>query len=179
MSSIILFFLFILGAAIGSFLNVVVLRMRTGMTLGGRSMCMVCSKKLEWYELVPIASFLVQHGRCRECHSRISEQYVLVETATAVLFVLSGLFLWGGSADVLSIISLGLILVIISVLVSVFVYDYLHKIIPDSFVLTLIGLGVLQTCVSVFMKGEPATLFLYTLLSAFILFLPFYLFSPL
>jgi prepilin signal peptidase PulO-like enzyme (type II secretory pathway) len=174
MNSLFILLLFILGAAIGSFLNVVVLRMRTGMTLGGRSMCMVCGKKLEWYELVPIVSFLIQHGRCRECHSRISEQYALVETSTAILFVLAGSILWDGSLTAVSIISAILVLVVISVLISIFVYDFLHKIIPDSFVITLVGIGFLQTIINIY-SGDPAINLLYTLLNGIILFLPFYI----
>jgi len=135
---------------------------------------MVCGKDLRWYELVPIASFLIQHGRCRECHSKISEQYVLVETATAVLFTLAGMFLWSGGYEAVSLLSLVLILLILSVFVSIFAYDYLHQIIPDSFVVTLILAGFALVGIDVFMLGADAALFGVALLSGLTLFIPFF-----
>lgn len=138
-------------------------------------MCMVCSKELAWYELVPIVSFLVQHGRCRECHSRISEQYVIVELITAALFALAGALLWSGDYSTITFVMLALDLLIISVLVSISVYDYFHQIIPDSFVITLIGIGVLKALVNVLANGQPASLFLEVLVGALVLFLPFYI----
>lgn len=93
-------FLFFLGAAFGSFLNVVILRYRphkavVGRHLGGRSKCPECGKILHWYELIPIASFLIQLGRCRGCDKSISLQYPIVEllsgTVMATLPVSMGL----------------------------------------------------------------------------------------
>ena len=88
MNTLIAIFVFIFGAIIGSFLNVVILRFRSGRTLGGRSMCFSCGKTLGFAELVPIGSFLSQKGRCSGCETRISWQYPLVEALTGVLFML-------------------------------------------------------------------------------------------
>lgn len=74
------------GLIIGSFLNVVILRMGTGKTLGGRSMCFSCKHTLAWYELIPVVSFLAQRGKCNHCGSHISLQYISIELLTAVLF---------------------------------------------------------------------------------------------
>lgn len=85
MHTLFIIFTGLFGLIVGSFLNVVILRMNTGKTLGGRSMCLSCNKKLEWYELIPLVSFIIQRGRCTKCHSKISWQYPIVEAITAVL----------------------------------------------------------------------------------------------
>ncbi len=81
------FFVFILGTALGSFLNVVVDRVIHNEGLGGRSHCDYCKKTLTWYDLIPIASFLLLKGKCRRCHKKLSIQYPLVELATGLLYL--------------------------------------------------------------------------------------------
>ncbi len=135
-------FAFLLGSIIGSFLNVVSLRYNSGLTLGGKSFCFSCRKKLTWFELVPVLSFLFLRGRCASCESKISKQYVLVELFTGLLFLalyfhifpisLTGALLFFFYATVLSI------------LVVIFVYDLRHKIIPDGLSFLLAGLAFLK-----------------------------------
>ncbi len=89
--------LFLFGIAIGSFLNVVILRydgerfFNFG-RLGGRSACLGCRGQLRWYELVPVVSFIIQGGKCRLCRARISWQYPVVEILTGGAFVISYLY---------------------------------------------------------------------------------------
>jgi prepilin signal peptidase PulO-like enzyme (type II secretory pathway) len=85
-------FYFLLGAAIGSFLNVVALRYDPdrflfSKSLGGRSHCPHCKKTLRWFELVPLVSFVAQRGRCLRCNARISFRYPLVELVSGLIFV--------------------------------------------------------------------------------------------
>ena len=128
----ILFFLF--GSIIGSFLNVVILRYRSGRGLNGRSMCFSCGKKLSWYELVPLASFITQRGRCAGCRARISWQYPLVEALTGFVFV----FLFFRLGYLLFTVSLLFAILfayygfIASVLIVLSVYDLKHQILPDG-----------------------------------------------
>jgi prepilin signal peptidase PulO-like enzyme (type II secretory pathway) len=86
-----IFILFVLGTAIGSFLNVVSRRLLRGESIGGRSHCESCGRTLSAPELVPLVSFLLLKGRCRSCQGKLSWQYPLVEGGTAVLFVSLGI----------------------------------------------------------------------------------------
>lgn len=81
-----------LGCIVGSFLNVVALRQETGKDLGGRSHCPSCNHQLTWYELIPVVSFLVQLGKCRNCKKTISPRYVSVELFIGVLYFLTASF---------------------------------------------------------------------------------------
>lgn len=139
-------FVFIFGTLIGSFLNVVILRYRTGRSLAGRSMCPSCGKTLRWYELVPIVSFALQRGRCRGCGSKISWQYPLVELGTGALFVGIAYFAlstWGET--VLFVLGALHLAVLMAFLVVIVVYDIRHKIIPNDFVYLFSGLALLYS----------------------------------
>ena len=133
---------FIFGTIVGSFLNVVSLRMNSGSTLGGRSKCMSCGKKLTWIELVPLFSFLAQRGVCRKCKSKISWQYPLVEFIAGVLFVL--LFLTFPPLSNPQAVTTGIHIIIGCLLLVITVYDIKHKIIPDSLSYTFSGLALLS-----------------------------------
>lgn len=83
--------LFCLGLALGSFLHVLASRydekrfLLTRDTLGGRSYCPHCKKTLAWYELIPLVSFLIQLGRCRNCGAKIGWNYLWVELASGLI----------------------------------------------------------------------------------------------
>ena len=79
---------FALGAIIGSFLNVVVWRLpRNESVVRPRSYCPACSKPIPLLWNIPLLSWLLLRGRCRNCSAWISVQYPLLELATALLFV--------------------------------------------------------------------------------------------
>ncbi|MDP1624895.1 MAG: prepilin peptidase [bacterium] len=126
--------LFIFGAIIGSFLNVVILRFGTGMPIAtGRSKCFSCGKTLSWYELVPILSFVVQWGKCRSCGARLSVQYPIVELAGAVALPLAYVSTTVVSGLTQSLILFALLAVLLFIYIVIFVYDLRHKLIPDAF----------------------------------------------
>ena len=82
-----LIFVFMNGACVGSFLNVVVYRLPLGKSIvKPRSFCPKCKHNLAWYDNVPILGWLWLRGKCRYCRNPISAQYPLVELATALLF---------------------------------------------------------------------------------------------
>ena len=76
------------GLVIGSFLNVCIYRIPKKETVvTERSHCMSCGYQLQWYDMIPVASWLVLGGKCRKCKARISAQYPLVESANGILYV--------------------------------------------------------------------------------------------
>lgn len=78
---------FVLGASIGSFTNVLILRLPASESVvRPRSRCPVCGRPLAWYENLPILSWIALRGRCRTCRTPISIQYPLVELTVALLF---------------------------------------------------------------------------------------------
>lgn len=131
-------FFFILGTLIGSFLNVLVLRLHTGMTLSGRSHCFSCSKTLSASELIPLLSFLWSRGRCRSCGTRISFQYPLVELGTGLSF----LFLAAALPPFQWMVFVPYA-VVFSLLIAITVYDIRHGIIPNRFVYPLLLVALL------------------------------------
>jgi leader peptidase (prepilin peptidase)/N-methyltransferase len=80
--------LFAIGGAVGSFLNVVIYRLPAGMSLvQPGSHCPRCKRPIRWYDNVPIIGWLVLGGRCRDCRESISMRYPAVEAATALVFL--------------------------------------------------------------------------------------------
>ena len=135
MGALILFWFFVLGTVIGSFLNVVIYRLHTGKSLSGRSHCLSCGAHLSWYELIPIFSYLAQRGRCRRCGARVTVRYLAVELLTGLLFLfIVQRFLFD---PVLLSLNLG----ISAMLVVIVMYDLRHTIIPDELVLYLLALA--------------------------------------
>ena len=156
--------IFVFGAIIGSFLNVVILRYNTGRSVQGRSGCFSCGKKLQWSELVPIFSFLAQKGKCLTCKSSISWQYPLVEAITGLLFV--AVFWREGLAPKIifycTVVCLFLVLL---------VYDFRHNIIPNGFVYVISLLALAR----LFWLAPGHLPSAWELLAGPILFLPFFL----
>lgn len=138
---------FVLGLIIGSFLNVLIFRFNTNRSFGGRSGCMVCQNKLCWYELIPLVSFFALKGRCKNCKTKISIQYPIVEFITGLIF--AAVFLKFQNIFFLDTfifsVSYAYYVTIFSLLVVIGVYDFKHKIIPDKLslifgVITFIGI---------------------------------------
>lgn len=89
--ALILIWLFVVGGAVGSFLNVVVYRLPKGISIvHPPSHCPKCGWAIRWFDNVPVVGWIALGGRCRHCQSPISIRYPLVEAATAGLFVLLG-----------------------------------------------------------------------------------------
>lgn len=81
---------FLFGITIGSFLNVCIFRLPAGESLVKKnSHCMTCGTPIKWYDLIPVFSWLFLRGKCRACGSKISGRYILVESLTGILFVLT------------------------------------------------------------------------------------------
>ena len=128
----------IIGAVIGSFLNVVIYRLPLGISLNSpkRSFCPSCQRQLSWFENIPVISWIVLRGRCRGCRAAILFRYPLVELITAALFLFSYLhFGWPLVMPAALFVSL--------LIVATFI-DLEHLIIPD--VITLGGVVAGMSC---------------------------------
>ena len=80
--------IFIFGASIGSFLNVLIDRLPNDESINGRSHCDFCGKKIAWHDMFPVISFFVLKGKTRCCGKKLSWQYPLIEFVTGFAFVL-------------------------------------------------------------------------------------------
>jgi len=126
-----------LGLCWGSFLTVVTWRIDDLKTIFiNRSSCTSCNAEIRWYDLIPLVSYGILRGKCRDCHGRISGIYPLVEVLTALVFLAIYIkfgFIW------LTI----LLVAIFSVLIVIFAYDALHFLVIDQAVWLGVGLVVL------------------------------------
>lgn len=125
---------FIFGSIIGSFLNVVAIRINTGKGIGGRSKCMHCGKVLKSYELIPILSFFFLSGKCSKCKSKISIQYPIVEAITGAVSALlvTKIGLINFFTDSISFLYFIFVFSFFCVLICISIYDIKHKIIPPQ-----------------------------------------------
>lgn len=127
----ILSILFLLGTAVGSFLNVVSRRLLRGEPVRGRSHCESCGKMLSGVDLIPLLSFFLLRGRCRYCEAKLSWQYPLVEGGTGLLFAA----LAAKQLPITSLITFCLLLIASSALIVIFITDLLEKRVFDQVVL--------------------------------------------
>ena len=80
---------FIAGSMVGSFLNVCIFRLPKDQSIAfPASHCQSCHGAIVWYDNIPIVSFLLLNGKCRHCQSKISWQYPIIESLTAVMFLI-------------------------------------------------------------------------------------------
>jgi len=129
-------FLFAFGAALGSFLNVVIYRLpRAESFVHPPSHCFSCGARLGVLDLFPVLSYVLLRGRCRHCGAGFSPRYAIVEAACGLLAV-AVVNLWG-----LSLFALAVFVVCLC-LIAVFFIDLDHMIIPDEFVAIIAVLGL-------------------------------------
>ncbi|MBT2693054.1 A24 family peptidase [Bacillus sp. ISL-55] len=131
-------FLIIFGIVLGSFYNVVALRVPEGKSIvAPRSSCTKCGHQLTAWELIPILSYFIQRGKCRQCKARISPVYPFFELLTGALFAIAPLIVgWSGE--------LVIALTLISMLVIITVSDLAYMIIPDKVLMFFAGLFLIE-----------------------------------
>lgn len=133
--SIILIAPFLFGAVVGSFLNVCIYRIPLGASIvSPPSSCPVCGGRIPFYHNIPVVSYMVLGGRCRECRTPIPLRYPIVETLTGLLTVLLFKFFWPAPQFFVYFF-------FVSALVVITFIDLDHKIIPDVISLPGIVLG--------------------------------------
>ena len=129
---------FLAGLLIGSFLNVCIYRLPRDLSvIRPRSHCPGCEKQINWYDNIPVLSYILLGGRCRHCSERISLRYPLVEVATAVTFAIC-VFTLGLTWPAAKFGVLG------AILITLIVTDLEERILPDEFTLggTVLGIAL-------------------------------------
>ncbi|HEX2204835.1 MAG TPA: prepilin peptidase [Longimicrobium sp.] len=127
----------VVGACVGSFLNVCVYRWPEGLSVvSPPSRCPVCETPIRWRDNIPVLGWLLLRGRCRECGTRISAQYPLIELTTASLWVAAAVrhgFTWQTLSSA----------VFFTLLLGIALTDARTYIIPDEFTLGGLVIGLL------------------------------------
>ena len=127
---------FLFGLIIGSFLNVCITRIPEGTSIvSPRSRCPHCLSPIKPYDNVPVLSWLLLRGRCRDCRAPISAMYPAIELATALVFVACYLC-FGFNVPALKWAFFSCILIVLVVT------DFRHRILPDGVNWFGVGLGL-------------------------------------
>ena len=135
-----------IGLCVGSYLNVVIYRVPLKMsTAFPPSHCPGCDKPIKWYDNIPILSYIILGGKCRNCKCRISPRYMLVEAANMILWLACALIHGPTSLPWAVITSIAC-----SVLLCIAFIDLEHMIIPDRFQIILLVLGAVALAASFF-----------------------------
>lgn len=166
--------LIVFGLAIGSFIAAYTYRYENEISVTkGRSFCPKCKKQIAWHDNIPLLSYLLLKGKCRNCGKKISCRYPVIETSNMLLYVsvyllypriVSNIF-WLGELPYFA--GLSLLLIIASLMLAVIVTDIEEQIIPDEvvflgLVLTFFGLivGNYGMIYANLLSGFSASLFL-------------------
>jgi len=171
---------FIVGLIFGSFLNVIIYRLKTppgrglfGLSWKDRSHCPQCQTQLKWHDLIPLLSFIFLRGRCRYCHKKISWQYPIVELLSGLIWVLIPLDkggLWG-------VLNFAYYIFIFSALLIIAVYDFKWKIIPNRIVYPAIAVALVYNVFNTPLDKGGLWGVLLTAAVAFSFFFSIYYFS--
>lgn len=182
--------LFVVGLALGSFVNALVWRVHEQEELEahvkgkkakkgdknyaerlsiakGRSMCTHCKHELGSKDLIPVISWLSLGGKCRYCHKSIGIQYPLVELSTALLFVASYVW-WPSIFGNTQYVLLGLWLALLVGYMALLVYDLRWYILPDRIVAPLAGIAGGYAVVSIATAYRPMSALLNVLLAVIV-----------
>ena len=129
---------FLYGIIIGSFLNVLIYRIpKKEDVIIKSSSCTKCGHRLQWYDLIPLFSYICLKGRCRYCNEKISRQYPIIEALNAIVYVL-----------IYTTFGIGIYTVIVclfsSILIAISIIDFRTYIIPDSLNVTIFLLALIS-----------------------------------
>lgn len=169
-------FRFLIGLALGSFLNVIALRYRPDQflfargTWTGRSMCPFCHRQLRWFELIPLLSFVFQSGKCRRCEAVLSWQYPLVELISGLIFAFAPLAVAGNFPFIAAMypyVFVGTWVVALYALFLVALIDARLKIIPDELNVAVAILGLVIVAFIAFLSEPVGASFLGSLSGLF------------
>lgn len=122
-----------------------------------RSQCLHCGYTLKWYDLIPVVSWLVLKGKCRNCHKRIGLFELLIELGVAAFFVISYIFWPFELATGLEIARFVVWLIAGVILAMLVAYDTKWYLLPDKLTAILASLGVVSVLLTTIRSAEPLT----------------------
>lgn len=132
------FIIFIYGACIGSFLNVVIYRVPNNISIArGRSYCPKCNQKIKNYDLIPILSYILLRGKCRNCKDSISIRYPLIELFTGIIAVIT--FVARGFS-----LEAVIIFLVAAILIAIAMIDFDTMTIQDELVIAIMPLALVM-----------------------------------
>ncbi len=152
--------LFVMGACIGSYLNVVIYRWpreELSVTKPARSFCPICKADIPWYRNLPIVTWILQRGKCAECRAPIAFRYVFVEALTGTLF-LAGWYVFVISETEFSPVAAVLVAVLSVLLICIAWIDADLMVVPVDFCWWGMVVGLVGACLDpalVAMSGSP------------------------
>ncbi len=178
----------VFGTLIGSFLNVVVYRVPRGLSVvAPPSACGSCHHVIRPYDNIPLVSWLVLRGKCRDCQAPISARYPLVELAGGVVFAVVA---WQFSAEIFAastattvvaaVLAMVAFLYLAAISIALALIDLDVQRLPDAIVLPSYAVGIVLLGASALLAGEPAALVTagIGMVSAFVLYLVLALVRP-
>lgn len=143
MEKIYLIMFFVLGSVMGSFFHVIATRIsKNESIIYPNSHCEKCNKSLKWYELIPIISYIIQGGKCRNCKNKIPISYLLMEICTGTLYAVC-YHKFGFKMEL--IVSL----IFVSSLITIIISDIEYMIILDEVLIFAIGGIIIVDLISI------------------------------
>lgn len=135
--------IWVVGLAVGSFLNVVIYRLPRGESINRpRSHCPHCKTPLHWYDNIPVISYVFLMGKCRQCHERIAVRYPIVELTNPILWMINYmLFGWSWYTLLISVVT--------TIFIIIAWIDIDEMLIPDCLNLILLVLSIIAIFVTV------------------------------
>lgn len=172
MEKLYLIIFFVFGSVMGSFYHALATRLSNGLSIvKPASHCDKCKHTLKWYELIPILSYIIQGGKCRNCKSKMPISYLLMEVCTGILFAVC-YHVFDTPLEITRA------LIFVSSLIIIIISDIEYMIILDEvlifaifgiIIVDIIDLGTVQTSIQIFNgAGAFATMLLIKKLGDFI-----------
>jgi prepilin signal peptidase PulO-like enzyme (type II secretory pathway) len=134
---LLLVFIFLVGAVLGSFLNVVIYRLPINKSVvTPRSSCIKCGYQIKWFENIPILSYIFLRGRCSNCKTNLSLRYPLIEALIGTIAIL----LFPQNLSDQALIHFFFLFFVAYIFVGLFIIDIEHHLLPDKLNLYLLAL---------------------------------------
>jgi leader peptidase (prepilin peptidase) / N-methyltransferase len=145
---------FLVGLIFGSFLNVCISRIpKRESIVHPRSRCPQCRADIRWYDNIPLLSWLILRGRCRDCKQSISWTYPLVELAVGLWFMVQAIQIQSAPPSVISELEILSLAVLGFLLIGLIVIDWQTLTLPDAFTLTGIAIALFLVCTQAIFLG--------------------------